>query len=122
MFDTENFGLATRKIDRRFIRRMLPFTHSYRTMHHYSPPFFPLFRKTAAAAFLAGFSILLLQTFAVAQGDDSTDAVAVFNEAQDLHEKGDLAGAIALYEKALKIVPEFPEAAYQRGVAKLSLC
>ncbi|MEP6787436.1 MAG: tetratricopeptide repeat protein [Acidobacteriota bacterium] len=73
-------------------------------------------------AILAGIAILSLQTFVAAQGEDaSPDAVAIFNSAQDLHEKGDLAGAIALYDKALKALPEFPEAEYQRGVAELSL-
>jgi tetratricopeptide (TPR) repeat protein len=49
------------------------------------------------------------------------DPVAVFNQAQDLHEKGDLAGAIRLYKKALEINPEFPEAEYQRGIAESAL-
>ncbi len=49
------------------------------------------------------------------------DAVAVFNQGQDAHEKGDLKGAIELYRKALKIIPEFPEAEYQLGVAYLAL-
>jgi len=58
----------------------------------------------------------------IAQTEDgSEDAVALFNAAQDLHERGDLAGAIELYEKALKAVPEFPEAEYQRGMAELAL-
>jgi tetratricopeptide (TPR) repeat protein len=57
-----------------------------------------------------------------AQTDDgSADAVALFNAAQDLHEHGDLAGAIELYDRALKAVPEFPEAEYQRAVAELAL-
>lgn len=49
------------------------------------------------------------------------DPVAIFNQAQELHEKGDLPGALKLYEKALSIVPEFPEAEYQRGIAFLAL-
>lgn len=53
--------------------------------------------------------------------DDREDAVAVFNQAQDAHEKGDLTAAIELYKKALKIVPEFAEAEYQSGVAYLAL-
>ena len=50
-----------------------------------------------------------------------TDPVVIFNKAQDLHEKGDLRGAVALYEKALAELPEFPEAEYQRGMAYLAL-
>jgi tetratricopeptide (TPR) repeat protein len=56
-----------------------------------------------------------------AQDETQEDPVAIFNQAQDLHEKGDLAGAVKLYEKALKIEPAFPEAEYQRGTAELAL-
>lgn len=54
-------------------------------------------------------------------GDESSEAIALFNQAQDAHEKGDLQEALSLYEKALKIIPEFPEAEYQRGIAFLAL-
>ncbi len=53
--------------------------------------------------------------------DPVQDAVAIFNQAQEIHEKGDIAGAIALYKKALKVFPDFPEAEYQCGSALLSL-
>jgi tetratricopeptide (TPR) repeat protein len=53
--------------------------------------------------------------------EDTDRAIAIFNHGQDLHEKGDLAGAIADYDKALKIFPEFPEAEYQRASAELAL-
>jgi tetratricopeptide (TPR) repeat protein len=53
--------------------------------------------------------------------NDSDQAIAIFNHGQDLHEKGDLAGAIAEYDKALKAFPEFPEAEYQRGIAELGI-
>jgi tetratricopeptide (TPR) repeat protein len=49
------------------------------------------------------------------------DAVAVFNQGQDAHEKGDLKTAVELYRKALKIIPDFPEAEYQLGTAYLAL-
>ncbi len=52
---------------------------------------------------------------------ESDDAVAIFNQGQDAHEKGDLKTAIELYQKALKIIPEFPEAEYQLGAAYLSM-
>ena len=55
------------------------------------------------------------------QPSESDDAVAIFNQGQDAHEKGDLKTAIELYQKALKIIPEFPEAEYQMGAAYLSL-
>ncbi len=72
------------------------------------------------------FCVVALAVFSTssvsAQGEAADDnAVAVFNQAQEIHEKGDLAGAIALYAKALKIMPEFPEAEYQRATALLAL-
>lgn len=59
--------------------------------------------------------------FAQDEPDDSEEAIAAFNAGQEAHEKGDLAGAIKQYEKALEIFPEFPEAELQRGSAYLSL-
>jgi tetratricopeptide (TPR) repeat protein len=53
--------------------------------------------------------------------DPETEAVVFFNKGQDLHASGDLKGAIALYEKALKLIPDFPEAELQRGNAFLAL-
>src|SRR5688572_3300314 len=57
------------------------------------------------------------------EGDDdpSGTAVALFNKGQDAHEKGDFQTAVENYEKALKIVPDFPEAELQRGNAYQSL-
>lgn len=70
-------------------------------------------------------SKLLVLTTLVAAACSSTfaqdDAVALFNRAQDVHEKGDLAAAIDLYSKAIEAYPEFPEAEYQRASAYLSL-
>jgi len=74
----------------------------------------------AAALFCA--ILLAFSSFASAQtDDDSPDLVAIFNSAQDLHEKNDLAGALELYKKALKLEPNFPEAEYQCGIAYLAL-
>jgi tetratricopeptide (TPR) repeat protein len=55
------------------------------------------------------------------EAEVTIDPVAIFNRAQDLHEKGDLRGAVGLYEQALKEFPDFPEAEYQRGAAYLAL-
>jgi len=58
----------------------------------------------------------------IAQDDDrSGEAVALFNKGQDAHEKGDLLAAVKLYEQALAIINEFPEAELQRGNAFLTL-
>lgn len=53
--------------------------------------------------------------------NDSDDPVALFHQGQDAHEKGDLEAALNFYDRALKILPEFPEAEYQRGAAFLQL-
>ena len=65
--------------------------------------------------------VVLLPKLTLAQEDAPADAVAVFNQAQDLHEKGDLTAAVKLYARALEIEPQFPEAEYQSGVAELGL-
>ena len=84
----------------------------------------PLFnsRKVIAGvvALLLSFACVL---DAAAQGDPPTteDAIELFNNGQDEHAKGNFAKAIELYEKALTMVPEFAEAAYQSGNAYLSL-
>jgi tetratricopeptide (TPR) repeat protein len=49
------------------------------------------------------------------------DAIELFNRGQEAHEKGDLRAALDLYEKALKVVADFPEAELQRGNALLGL-
>jgi protein O-GlcNAc transferase len=74
----------------------------------------------AAIAAILAIALVPLSTTAQ-QEDDPPDAVAVFNQAQDLHEKNDLPGAIEHYKDALKILPEFPEAEYQMGTAQLAL-
>ena len=61
-------------------------------------------------------------SFVAAQSEDkSQQAVDFFNKGQDAHEKGDLAAAVKLYESALEILPEFPEAELQRGSALVTL-
>ncbi len=66
--------------------------------------------------------LIVLVGSGTAQDEDTTaEAIALFNKGQDVHEKGDLKGAIESYEKALKIFPEFPEAELQRGSAYQSM-
>src|SRR5688572_19667155 len=67
------------------------------------------------------FGISTALTCAAQEPTEPDDAIAVFNQGQDAHAKGDLKTAIALYQKALKIIPEFPEAEYQLGTAYLAL-
>ncbi len=69
--------------------------------------------------------VALCCQLAPAQTDDPTDGetdpVKLFDRGQNAHAKGDLPRALALYEGALKLRPEFPEAEYQRGVAFVAL-
>ncbi len=65
--------------------------------------------------------LLAFPAFAQEETDPTADAIALFEEGQDLHEKGNLRGAIELYAKALLLIPEFPEAELQKGNAHLSL-
>jgi tetratricopeptide (TPR) repeat protein len=53
--------------------------------------------------------------------DGETDPVKLFERGQNAHAKGDLARALSLYEGALQLRPEFPEAEYQRGIALAAL-
>lgn len=52
---------------------------------------------------------------------NQNQAITFFERGQNAHEKGDLSGAVKLYQAALKLFPEFPEAEYQRGAALVSL-
>ena len=54
-------------------------------------------------------------------GDDATDPVRLFERGQGAHARGDFEKAIAFYEQAIKVRPEFPEAEFQRGNALASL-
>ncbi len=60
---------------------------------------------------------------ALAQSDDpangETDPVRLFDRGQDAHAKGDYQKAIEMYEAAIKLKPEFPEAEFQRALALL---
>jgi tetratricopeptide (TPR) repeat protein len=53
--------------------------------------------------------------------DPETEALVYFNKGQDAHEKKDFALAIENYDKAIKLVPDFPEAELQRGNALVSI-
>ena len=122
MFKVERLYSVNRKTDRPFWPLMLVFMHPLRTMHFFSPALFLIVSRKVAAALVIGSAVLFLTTAPNAQEEVAPpDPVAIFNEAQNLHEKGDLAGAINLYDKAIKLEPAFPEAEYQRAVAQLAL-
>lgn len=70
----------------------------------------------------AVFGVLLLFSTGFAQQEAETkDAVQIFNQGQDAHEKGDYKTALKFYDEALKAAPEFPEAEFQRGNVLVSL-
>ena len=56
----------------------------------------------------------------LAQSDDpangETDPIKLFERGQDAHAKGDTKLAIQLYDAAIKLKPEFPEAEFQRAM------
>jgi len=75
---------------------------------------------------IACFALLSLCATVSAQtvdafGDDAADPVRLFERGQSAHSHGELEKALAFYEQALKVRPEFPEAEFQRGNALASL-
>src|SRR5260370_38613787 len=56
-----------------------------------------------------------------AQVDDITgaeaDPIKLFERGQDAHSKGNVERALAFYEAAIKLRPEFPKAEFQLGFA-----
>ena len=72
--------------------------------------------------FICAFVLVLIATCgpqALAQDDPAngeTDPIKLFERGQDAHAKGNTKLAIQLYEAALKLRPEFPEAEFQRAM------
>jgi len=64
---------------------------------------------------------LYSSSFSQDDPDPESEAVGFFNKGQDAHEKKDFALAIENYDKALKLIPDFPEAELQRGNALVSI-
>lgn len=53
--------------------------------------------------------------------DDDADPVQLFKRAQEAHARGQYEEAVSLYDAAIKVRPEFPEALFQRASALASL-
>lgn len=74
------------------------------------------------AALSLVFSVTII---GVAQTEDSfgdgADPIKLFERGQNAHGRGDLAKALELYEEAIKLRPEFPEAEFQRANVLVSL-
>jgi tetratricopeptide (TPR) repeat protein len=54
-------------------------------------------------------------------GDDAADPIQLFKRGQEAHARGDYEQALSLYDAAIKIRPEFPEALFQQANALVSL-
>ena len=84
------------------------------------------FRSHAITCALAFFLVVCCSLLARAQnvmnlGDAEGDPVKLFQRGQDAHEARDFELAVKLYEEAIKLQPDFPEAEYQKGSALLTL-
>lgn len=66
-------------------------------------------------------SLSLRAQTAIDLGDAEGDPIKLFQRGQDAHARKDYERALRLYEEAIKLRPEFPEAEYQRGAALQSL-
>src|ERR1043166_5378457 len=67
--------------------------------------------------------LLLGSQFAAAQTQDLSegeDPIKLFERGQNAHAKNDYKAAIELYDAAIKLKPEFPEAEFQRAMALLA--
>ena len=82
------------------------------------------FRRYSVQAVVA-ISIALCGQLTFAQAGDpadgESDPVKLFEQGQDAHAKNDYQKAIVLYEAAIKLKPEFPEAEFQRAMALLAV-
>ncbi|MEP6920214.1 MAG: tetratricopeptide repeat protein [bacterium] len=82
-------------------------------------------RLLSRVAFLFVFlsmSLAFASTCAAQSEDvDDADPVRLFERAQAAHAKGDLEHALELYEEAIKVRPEFPEAEFQKGNVLVAL-
>src|SRR5437773_1963876 len=80
---------------------------------------------SSAKVFLALVALLVIPLCspALAQDDPTngeTDPIKLFERGQDAHAKNDYKKAIELYDAAIKLKPEFPEAEFQRSMALLA--
>jgi tetratricopeptide (TPR) repeat protein len=80
-----------------------------------------LFINSALALLFAFGALSVSAQTAEGDSDSSAEAVKLFNQGQDAHARGELTRALELYDAALKIRAEFPEAEYQRAAALISL-
>jgi len=82
--------------------------------------FFSRFGKriTALAVITCAVAVALI---AQATADPAAEAIDLFNQGQDRHAAGDLVKALEFYNRAIKLIGEFPEAELQCGHAYVGL-
>ncbi|MBA3442216.1 MAG: tetratricopeptide repeat protein [Pyrinomonadaceae bacterium] len=85
-----------------------------------------LLRFRLKAFYALALSLLFFSYSAIhAQKADSTsgedDPATLFARGQDAHARGEMQAALQLYEQAIKLQPELPEAEYQRANVLLAL-
>jgi tetratricopeptide (TPR) repeat protein len=86
----------------------------------------PFCRKLSVPAVIALLLASCLGSIALSQTDDgfgdmAADPIKLFELGQHAHGLGEFEKALAFYEQAIKVRPEFPEAEFQRGNALVSL-
>ncbi|HZI19265.1 MAG TPA: tetratricopeptide repeat protein [Pyrinomonadaceae bacterium] len=86
---------------------------------------FSCLRTEAAALFFAALLLVACAGTTAAQddelGDDAADPIKLFDRGQEAHARREFEQALELYEEAIRLKPEFPEAEYQRAAALASL-
>ena len=78
-------------------------------------------RQRLSHAFALSLLAFATVSFRMNPVSPANQAIELFNNGQDEHGKGNFAKAIELYEQAIKLLPEFAEAEYQKGNAYLSI-
>src|SRR5919107_1103794 len=86
---------------------------------------YPLRQPRLAFALVFALAVVCAPSARAQDGDgfDETaaDPVKLFNRAQEAHAKKDYERALELYEEALQLRPDFPEAEFQRAAAFVAL-
>lgn len=86
-----------------------------------SCPSCPLLTATAALLLVLSFAVGAQAQTENSLDESSSDPMKLFERGQNAHARGDLERALAFYEEAIKVRPEFPEAEFQRGTVLASL-
>jgi tetratricopeptide (TPR) repeat protein len=88
--------------------------------------FYVIRQRRLALAFVFALAVVCGAARASAQetdefGDAAADPVKLFNRGQEAHAKKEFEQALELYDEALRLRPEFPEAEFQKAGALVAL-